>query len=464
MNLYRISKAFCLTLLCLLLLACIPLEEPLASTPNESVDGNTESKQQSAMPELTIHMDATRGEISPYIFGTNYGPWVSLRPETLPIAEAGGFTMIRYPGGEFGDKNKLRTYQIDQLVDLSRRLGAEPYIHVRLPDSSPDEAAEAVQYANVDKGYGIKFWSIGNEPSLYAGAEIGKGWIKEVVWDTAYFNEQWRLYAEAMRAVDPSILLMGPEIHQWSNAPGVAPKDPSGRDWLTEFLRANGDLVDVVTFHRYPFPNNPERRAATIPELRANPVEWEAIVPAVRKLIREETGRELPIGVTEINSHWSLSLGGEATSDSFYHAIWWADVLARMIDQQVEYVNQFVLTGNALGLIGKYDALPTYYVYKMYQSLGSELVESASSNQFVTITAARREDGVLTAVLVNRGDEAATMGLTGVANSVDEVILFDQTHTAEAVGLSTVISSVDDLTHIELPAESIVTLVFSQDQ
>jgi len=439
-------------MLCLLLLgltACVSLESAAetAADPNAAIT-------------IQVDVDSSRGEISPYIFGTNYGPWVSLRPETLPLAEAGGFTSVRYPGGEFGDKNKLRSYQIDQLVDLSRRMGAEPYIHVRLPGSSPEEAAEAVQYANIDNDYAIKFWSIGNEPSLYAGAEIGKGWIRDVVWDTTYFNEQWRLYAEAMKEVDPSIVLMGPELHQWSNAPGIAPTDPSGRDWMTEFLKANGDMVDVVTFHRYPFPNNAERSAAKIPDLRANPTEWESIVPAIRELIRETTGRDMPIGVTEINSHWSLSLGGEGTSDSFYHAIWWADVLARMVNQRVDYVNQFVLTGNALGLIGKYDALPSYYVYPMYKGLGDQLLASASGNPMVSSVAALRDDGKITILLVNRDSESKRMILDASIGEIEEALLFDKDHNAESVDPNSILQPTANPS-LALPAESIIFLLFS---
>ena len=44
------------------------------------------------------------GPISKYVYGTNYGPWVSLRPETLRDAYYGGLTIIRWPGGEWGDK------------------------------------------------------------------------------------------------------------------------------------------------------------------------------------------------------------------------------------------------------------------------------------------------------------------------------------------------------------------------
>src|SRR5690606_35289073 len=62
---------------------------------------------------LFVDPSVELGAISPLIFGTNYGPWVSLRPETLPLAYDSGLTIIRYPGGEWGDANKLQTYQID---------------------------------------------------------------------------------------------------------------------------------------------------------------------------------------------------------------------------------------------------------------------------------------------------------------------------------------------------------------
>ncbi len=81
------------------------------------------------------------GAISPLVYGSNYGPWVSLRPETLPLAEQSGVSILRYPGGAWGDNNDLEPYHIDQLVDLARRMGAEPYIHVRFPNGTPEQAA-----------------------------------------------------------------------------------------------------------------------------------------------------------------------------------------------------------------------------------------------------------------------------------------------------------------------------------
>ena len=61
-----------------------------------------------------------------------------------------------------------------------------------------------------------------------------------------------------MKAVDPSIKLIGPELSNFTGVPDHAfhALDIHGKDWISEFLKSNGDMVDVVTFHRYPFPQN----------------------------------------------------------------------------------------------------------------------------------------------------------------------------------------------------------------
>jgi hypothetical protein len=61
-----------------------------------------------------------------------------------------------------------------------------------------------------------------------------------------------------MKKIDPTIELVGPEINQFSYDPSPGATTNFGQrdeDWLIEFLKANGDLVDVVSFHRYPFPS-----------------------------------------------------------------------------------------------------------------------------------------------------------------------------------------------------------------
>jgi len=39
------------------------------------------------------------GPISPYLFGTNYGPMHAVVLEVMPLVEEAGFTTLRFPGG-----------------------------------------------------------------------------------------------------------------------------------------------------------------------------------------------------------------------------------------------------------------------------------------------------------------------------------------------------------------------------
>ena len=393
------------------------------------------------------------GAISPLIFGTNYGPWVSLRPETLPLAYDSSLPLIRYPGGEWGDANKLQSYQIDQLVDLARKMDAEPYIHVRFRDSTPAEAAATVRYANLERGYAIQYWSIGNEPSLYEG--------RGLAWDAERFSHTWREFAAAMRAVDPSILLIGPEIHQWAGRSDVDPKDSVGRDWLRTFLQINGDIVDIVSIHRYPFPNNAERTPATADALRANAQEWTQIIRRLRDVIRSETGRDLPVAITEMNSHWSQAVSGAATPDSHLSAIWLGDVLGRLILERVDMVAHFLLVSGAesgFGILQRYGPRPAYYTYQMYKQFGDQLHFAATDDPLVTVYAASRADGAMTVLLINLKDEEVTkpLHIAGLADgTAANSVRFDQEHDAEADG-TIVLGATTDIT---LSPESMTLLV-----
>ncbi len=404
-----------------------------------------------------VFIDPTNeiGPISPFLFGSNYGPWVSLRPETLPLAEEMGVRHLRWPGGAWGDENTVTPLQVDQFVTLARRLGAEPYIHVRFPNSSPEQAAALVRYANVEKGYAIRFWSIGNEPSLYEA--MGKGWNAEE------FATAWRAFAEAMKAVDPTIQLLGPEIHQFTGAEDVDPKDSAGRDWLRTFLAVHGDLVDIVTVHRYPFPNNVERTSATPEDLLADSPRWNQIVRNLRAVVRNETGRDLPIGFTEFNSHWSNAAGGATTPDSFLSALWLGDVLARLIQERVDVADYFLLVSGMAqghGALTPYAPRPAYYVYRLYRMFGDHQVAASSSESWVNAVAARRADGALTLLLINRKDEAIPLPLhvEGASSLRVDVYRFDDEHRAELVETA----QLDLPAMIEAPARSMTLWVMQE--
>jgi len=394
------------------------------------------------------------GPISPLVYGTNYGPWCTVPYDFMPQAEAAGITYLRFPGGNWGDQNSLTDLQVDDLIALARRMGAEPSISVRLKGGRPEQAVALVEYCK-SRGYGVRYWSIGNEPNLFDRYE----------YDTVQYNAEWRTFAQAMKAADPGILLVGPDISQYRGNPFIDPHDAAGRDWMTEFLRANGDLVDVVSIHRYPFPVGLAAPPARIDHLRRNSQEWDLIIPRLRATIREITGRDLPVAVTEVNSHWSAATGGEATPDSFYNAVWWADVLGRLIRQRVDIVAHFALQSRTQvggwGLFGRFDIRPTYYVYQVYQRFGRELIYTSSDDPDLSAYAALRDDGALTIIVVNlsRRDIGKPLYLGHFTpGGPAEVWLFDQQHKAERVGQTTIASG----DSIAWPAQSVSLYIVPQ--
>jgi hypothetical protein len=396
------------------------------------------------------------GPISPYIYGSNFGPWTAVPMGMTDYALNSHVTALRFPGGEWGDSNDLQTYQIDQFILFCQQIGAIPTISVRLLGGTPEAAAQMVKYVNVDKHDGVLYWSIGNEPDLYESRP-------NVDYDTVRFNQEWRAIAEAMKAVDSSILLMGPELHGTYTSDFAAnPKDVNGLDWMTEFLKANGDLVDVVTYHRYPFPLQMNGPNATIDQLRRDTPEWSRTVETLRQLIQETTGRDIPIGVTEAGSHYTPAVQGEATPDSFYNAIWWSDVLGRLIDENVLIVNQWLLAshGGGLGLIASSGVRPTYYVYQMYAHFGTERLYASSDLAGVSVYAAKASDGTLTILVVNLSDseQHAPLRVQDQSPSQAHVWLFDSSHNSEDMGQQALPS--DDI--LILPAQSVTLYAIGQ--
>jgi hypothetical protein len=393
-------------------------------------------------PKLIVRADQPVGSISPYVYGANYGPWSMVELDMLLQAKASGVTYLRFPGGNWGDENDLQPYHIDPFMAFAHLLHAEPSISVRLKGGTPEKAAQMVHYVNVEKRYGVRYWSIGNEPNLYRDYTVER------------YNRDWRAMAQAMLTVDPKIILVGPDVSQY---PPLSVTDPDSRkahEWLRAFLQANGDLVSIVSIHRYPFPKGQNQPATTIAQLKGSAREWDAIIPDLRRVVQETTGRDLPVAVTEVNSHWSNAVGGEASLDSYYNAIWWADVLGRLIRQRVDIVAFFALVTysdiGGFGLLSRYDVRPTYYVYKLYQQLGTELLATETTDADVTITAARRSDGTLTLLMVNAAVQPKRVTLSGIKSPGQaELWRLDPDHKAEKIGSA-------DLTagSLDLPAQS----------
>ena len=417
-------------LILVLLTACGP-----AATPTPLPDA------------LFVDPGTSLGPISPYLFGTNYGPMHPVQLEMMPLVEEAGFTVLRFPGGAWTDTVDMKPFQIDMLMTFAKQVGAMPIISVRMLNGKPETAADLVHYTNIEKKYDVTYWSIGNEPSIYT--QLNQA---DYDYTTEHLNRDWRALALAMKEADSTIKLMGPEIHQWNNSFETTPKDSAGRDWMTEFLKANGDLVDVVTVHRYPLysPTKP----VTVQDLRENTRKWVSEIEYLRRLIREILGRDLPIAITELNSDPSSVMLQEVSPDSFYNAIWYADVLGQLMNADVFMANQWVLSQSTtgLGLIQRTTVRPTFYVFPLYKNFGNEQVYAASGVADVDIFAAKREDGALTLMVINLSDteQVIPLEVKGKQLTEAEVWRLDATHSAENLGMQPILVDGSML----LPAQS----------
>src|SRR5687768_4363057 len=103
------------------------------------VQGQAESAQ------VRFDFSQELGEISPYVYGSNHGPWSGVSLQMQEEAAVTGVTFLRFPGGRWGDQNNVTPQQLDLFMIQVRAWNIEPSIHVRLEGGSPEQAAELVR-------------------------------------------------------------------------------------------------------------------------------------------------------------------------------------------------------------------------------------------------------------------------------------------------------------------------------
>jgi hypothetical protein len=139
-------------------------------------------------------------------------------------------------------------------------------------------------------------------------------------------------------------------------------------------------LLDGISFHRYPLTDASE--ALTI--LPSSTDEWNYMLPPLRQLIRQDLGRDAPIAVTEINTNPTKQMPSRGLA-----ALWWADTLGTLMDQEVEYVAFF----SAEGVDTPYplftsDGLrqtPMYRVMQLFSHLQHNLIPVAAQHDPISI-------------------------------------------------------------------------------
>jgi alpha-N-arabinofuranosidase len=367
----------------------------------------------------------------------------------------------------------------DEFLRLCQLVDTEPYICVNCGEGQATEAAAWVEYCNGSaqsgwgkvraanghpQPYGITIWGVGNE--------MWGDWQHGHLNATNYGIKSVE-FARAMRAVDPSIKLIGD---------GVQTEAYNG--WNREACRIAGQTYDWLSVHHYA-----EIPAATDTVLAyslalTTPVSIERMLADTFQIARDASGKDLPLAFDE----WNITHGGAPYSlrDGLY-ACGVFNALNRL-GPKVPMANLALLI-NVLGATQVTPTAtvrtPTHQAFDLYTNhsgtLGLPVAVDAPSYSFAgsanltaldavaSLSADRR---TLYIAVLNRlpGDEVrGTLKLSGfaAADSVKVITLNGQTpetaNTPEApdrVRLQSRTISLQEAASYTFPAHSATVLEF----
>ncbi|HEY4186396.1 MAG TPA: hypothetical protein VGP07_15075 [Polyangia bacterium] len=312
-------------------------------------------------------------------WSVNYWDWMPdfgnsvAGTETLVAALTPAYLRV---GGYNNDANTPDPFdhaQLDAMVSYARAIGAEPILQVpHLADTdgsppTPATGAAMVQYANVTKGYGIKYFSIGNEPDLYDSMGLPSNMSTPAIpgYTPAEYCASVTAYVAAMKAVDPTIKIVGPDLaYKYQANAGLT------LDWLTPILQTCGDAFDVISIHRYPF----EAAMASLPAAAQDPVSFRQVMTSVVGILQTTGQGEKPLALTEMNVAYDATTGCVlgASPGTVGSALWMADILGSSIQLGLWTSAVWDISDPddwSLGLIGLPAAhlpRPEYYAYALY--------------------------------------------------------------------------------------------------
>ncbi len=388
--------------------------------------------QQSTLVDLRQHV-----KTSPDLLGTNVFPaagtssldqtdsgFMNYGPMITNGLRSAHVKLLRFPGGEWGEKHSYSLDQLDAFSTLLNQTSGDGMIQAQLTTPLNGQASNlaarasraglVVDYMNHQTSiqrtgthkqatfHPVALWTVGNEPDLLINPDTG---LKYTVND---YMKAFIQFSNAMHQNDPTIKVFGPEISQFYGV-GNGPVDAQGTLWMEGFLKGVSDyerqhpgvhLLDGISFHRYQFDN--ARQSAGL--LLSSPNEWDYTLPALRQLIRQDFGRDLPIALTEVNTN-----PNDAVPSRTAAATWWADTLGHLLSQQVEYVAFFstegVDTPYPLFSTKSLQETPMLRVMQLFAHLQSDFVPVQEQQDPVSMYATQDTTGQSVSLLfVNKSD------------------------------------------------------------
>jgi hypothetical protein len=398
----------------------------------------------SAATAVTVSINAAqaRATIPSVGVGMNVAVWDSQMDDALTstLLHGAGVQMVRYPGGSYADIYHWQTHtaenggyiaantEFDPFVAMVHAAGAQPIITANYGTGTAQEAADWVRYANVTKGYGIKYWEIGNE--VYGNGLYGATWEADnhsSKTATTYATNLVQ-YANAMKAVDPTI-----KIGAVLTTPGGWPDGIVGpgdtMDWNHTVMSIAGSKIDFVIVHQYP-------SVTSEADLLSKPqTEPPAVMSTLHSLINQYAGSNaanVGVAVTEFSSQFAMDTSptGLYAPDIYldwmengaFNMDWWnlrngTDCShITTIQGATDYGDSSIVSTGASCEPPVNTPFPVYYGMQMIGKLGSPgdaLVQASASSSLLSAHAVKRANGDLNVMLINKDpNNDATVNLS----------------------------------------------------
>ncbi len=343
-----------------------------------------------------------------------------MRADTLKLLGELDAPVYRWPGGNFvsgynwkdgiGDRDRRpprknpawtgvehNDFGFDELMTFCRLIGTEPLVVVNSGQGDAAMAVEELQYANGSpdtpmgklraknghpEPYKVKWWGIGNE--MYGKWQLGYMPLEKYV-------EKHNQFAEALRAVDPSIKLIA--------VGAVGP-------WSEGMMSRCADHMDLVSEHFY--VRDQPGLLSHVAQTRRRVRDIAAAHRRYREQFDSLEGKDIRIALDEWNYWYGPYVYGELGVRYFLKdALGVGTALnefARNTD--IYFMANYAQTVNVIGCIktSKTDAAfaATGLALKLYRKHFGTVPVAAEAGQPLDVAAALSKDGrVLTVAVVN---------------------------------------------------------------
>jgi hypothetical protein len=389
-------------------------------------------------------------------FGINVVMWDSCldTPGTLSALRELDVQALRFPGGSPSDdyhwafnRNGRNPWTwatpFSNFIHVATNLHAQVFITVNYGSGTPEEAAAWVRCANITNHCGFKYWEIGNEN--YGNWEHDQNSPPH---DAVTYARRTKEFFSQMKAADPSIKIGVVITESYKDRIGVVLDALQAlklgefitqgyRGWtptLLATLKQLGVMPDFVICHRYPISLSGWENDAFLLQSTAR---WTEDAAAARRQLKtyfgaantnvellctennsigEKTGKQT---TSLVNALYLEDSFGQIVQTEFNSFLWWN--LRNNQDHNAnnspalygwrQYGDHGIMCGNDT----RYPTFYTFKLLKYFARAGDRIVRATSDNKLLSAYAARRADGTLSLLIINKSPGATLKANASIA-------------------------------------------------